>query len=454
MSNSLAADGSFLLDLYMRWRRDPLAVPADWRAEFESLDAPTATLAGALRDAYRLHGHRAARLDPLDLTPRTMPESLAQARAAADPALVAQLDRVHLDTAAIEAMHLPDEVARDWLHAAWEHAIAAPADAALEQRACESIALADAFESFLAVKFPTKKRFGVEGAEGQIVFLRELLRAACLVGIPEAVMGGMHRGRLCMLATVAGKPPGVLLAEVKGRDLTAGGPDYTGDVPYHLGYDGMIEHEGRRLRIALCPHPSHLMTVAPVATGFARARRSAGVDALCLLLHTDAAFAGQGVTAELLQLGGIDGYGVGGTIHLVVNNAIGFTTTPAEARSSTHPTDIGKAVGVPILHVNGDDPVAVARVARLALDWRRTHGRDVIVNLVCYRRNGHNELDEPRFTQPRVWAAIDAHPTLRARTAAELAARDPAAAAQVDASAESLKAAMQRGYEGIDSLRV
>ncbi|MBL8696824.1 MAG: 2-oxoglutarate dehydrogenase E1 component [Alphaproteobacteria bacterium] len=460
MSTALAADGSFLLDLYARFRRDPLSVPADWRVEFETGEAAPASadLLSRLREAYRLHGHRAAALDPLALAPRQEPPTLARLRvaAAAQPSLAdgaEALQRAYAGTAAIEAMHLADEAQRDWLHDAWERAFAAAPDPALAARALEAVALADAFESFLAVKFPTKKRFGIEGAESAIVFLRELLRAACLDGVEETVVGGMHRGRLCTLATVFGKSPGVLLAEIKGRDLTAGGPDYTGDVPYHLGHDGTIEHGGRTMRLLLSPHPSHLLTVAPVVTGLARARRDAGIAAMALLLHTDAAFSGQGLTAELLQLGGLDGYRVGGTVHLVVNNRIGFTTLESEGRSAVHCTDIGKSVGVPILHVNGDDPVAVARIARLAFAWRQAHGRDVIVDLVCYRRNGHNELDEPRFTQPRVWAAVDRHPSLHASFGSVMAAADPAASTAAGAAAATFREALQRGYEGIDSLR-
>jgi 2-oxoglutarate dehydrogenase E1 component len=206
--------------------------------------------------------------------------------------------------------------------------------------------------------------------------------------------------------------------------------------------------------VSISPHPSHLMTVAPVVTGLARAKRAQGADdVLCLLLHTDAAFTGQGLTSELLQLGRLAGYQVGGTIHLVVNNQIGFTTTTSEGRSSRYCTDIGKSTGVPVLHVNGDDPLAVMRTAEIALAWRRHTARDIIIDLVCYRRNGHNELDEPKFTQPTLWAAIDGRPSLRESFAAEIAETYPDAQGRADSAAARFRAAMQQGYETIESLR-
>ena len=481
MTLPIATESAFFLDLYARYRRDPHSVPADWRVYFEEQDGETAprpasgeALAQRLIEAYRRFGHREATLDPLGLEERAPLASLERLRAEAATlcdmiveaslggdrrtttlgAFADDLRALYAGTVGLEAAQVEDEEARDWLHEAFERSFAAPAPADLSERALEAIALADTFENFVKVKFPSKKRFGVEGAEGTIVFLRELLREACLAGFDETAMGGMHRGRLATLATVLGKPVGVLLAEIKGRDLTDGGPDFTGDVPYHLGYAGEIAHGERRMAVSISPHPSHLMTVAPVVTGMTRAKRTGDRDdVLCLLLHTDAAFSGQGLVAEVLQLGGLDGYGVGGTIHLVVNNQIGFTTNASEGRSSRYCTDIGKMVGAPVLHVNGDDPVAVARVAGLALAWRRRYRRDILIDLVCYRRNGHNELDEPRFTQPRVWAAVDARPSLRESFAAQVAQGDAGAPERVNAAADAFKAAMQLGYEAIDSLR-
>ncbi len=481
MTVPVATESAYLLDIYARYRRDPLSVPADWRVHFEEMEPERAAPRGSgealglrLVDAYRRFGHREAALDPLDLAQRPAAIALERLRAevAAQPslasritlageprettlaALAAELHRLYAGPVGLEAQQVEDDEARDWLHAAFEAMFAADAPADLANRALDAIVLADSFETFIKVKFPSKKRFGVEGAEGAIVFLRELLREACLSGFGETVIGGMHRGRLATLATVLGKPVGTLLAEIKGRDLTDGGPDFTGDVPYHLGYAGEVSHGGRQMKLSISPHPSHLMTVAPVVTGLARGKRgNAGDDVLCLLLHTDAAFSGQGLVGEVLQLGGLAGYEVGGTVHLVVNNQIGFTTNASEGRSSRYCTDIGKMVGAPVLHVNGDDPVAVARVAALALAWRRRYRRDVLIDLVCYRRNGHNELDEPRFTQPKVWAAIDARPSLRESFTAAVARLDAAAPDRVAVLAEAFKAEMQDGYAAIESLR-
>jgi 2-oxoglutarate dehydrogenase E1 component len=481
MTLPLATESAFFLDLYSRYRRDPHSVPADWRVHFEELDgeprrlaAPADAFATRLIDAYRRFGHLEAHLDPIAAEPRSPVMSLIRLRSElaslgavelrtrlagqdiiATPAeLDAKLRRLYAGPVGLEAEQVEHEEARDWLYQAFETAFAPAPDLAMSERALESIALADTFETFIKVKFPSKKRFGVEGAEGLIVFLRELLREICLAGFDETLIGGMHRGRLATLATVLGKPVGVLLAEIKGRDLTDGGPDFTGDVPYHLGYDGELAVGERRMKLSILPHPSHLMTVAPVVTGLARGKRAPGSDsALCLLLHTDAAFSGQGLVSEVLQLGGLDGYSVGGTVHLVVNNQIGFTTDAREGRSSRYCTDAGKTVGAPVLHVNGDDPVAVARVAHLAAAWRRRYRRDILIDLTCYRRNGHNELDEPRFTQPEIWSRIDAKPTLRDAFSAVVAGRDAAALDRVERTAARFKAEMQRGYDAIGTLR-
>lgn len=481
MTLPLATESAFFLDLYARYRRDPHAVPADWRVHFEEMDgaeqparANGDDLALRLVEAYRRFGHLEAGLDPLGLDRRPPVASLERLRREAEgragvgaqvtlagearrmtlAELASTLHGLYAGSVGIEAGQVEDEEARDWLHTAYEATCAGEAPAELAVRALEAIALADTFENFVKVKFPSKKRFGVEGAEGAIVFLRELLRDACLAGFDETVIGGMHRGRLATLATVLGKPVGVLLAEIKGRDLTDGGPDFTGDVPYHLGYAGELAHGERRMKLSISPHPSHLMTVAPVVTGLARGKRPGGADdVLCLLLHTDAAFSGQGLVGEVLQLGGLEGYQVGGTVHLVVNNQIGFTTTASEGRTSRYCTDIGKAVGAPVLHVNGDDPVAVARVAGLALAWRRRYRRDILIDLVCYRRNGHNELDEPRFTQPKVWAAVDGRPSLRESFAGIVGQIDAASLDKVEQAAAAFRGEMQSGYEAIESLR-
>lgn len=479
----VGGDNAYFLDLYARYRRDPASVPADWALHFETTfhepraDAPAARYLGRLLlDAYRTHGHMEADLDPLGLSPRGTVRQLDELRAEARGAEAAEtevtfaghsrrvtlgallhdLPQIYAGRAALEASHLADDAGRDFLHAAMETAFTAAPDPEALGRALGSIARADAFEAFCRIKFPTKKRFGSEGGEAATALLCELLAAAA-DDVDEVVMGGMHRGRLALLATVLGKPLPALFSELKGRDLTGGDAAFTGDVPYHLGYTGELVHAGRAMRVRLLPHPSHLAVVGPVTLGHARAVQAAsGSDpsrTLCVVLHTDAAFAGQGVNGEVMQLGGLAGYSVGGTVHVVVNNQIGFTTLPSEGRSSRYCTDAGKAAGVPVLHVNADDPLAVVRVAGIAAAWRRRFARDILIDFVCYRRHGHNELDEPRFTQPAAWARIERHPTVRESFGAVVRAMAPDVAARAEAQAAGFLDEMAAGYAASGAFR-
>lgn len=485
----IGGDNAFYLSLYARYVQDPSSVPADWVAYFEEMRGGSAKAGngrassghaiGDYLDAARRLGHLAAELDPLGLAVRGVglldalrdaalagdgnaPSTIAiggEPRDATVTELVAKIDAVYRATIGIEADHLPDAAQAEWLFEAFERAMLEEPVAGLLETALESVALADTFESFMRVKFPTKKRFGSEGSEGSVVFLREVFRMAAETPVEEIVMGGMHRGRLAVLAVALGKSPATLAAELTGQDLSEGAT-FTGDVPYHLGYRTELDigaRPGKRgLGVTLLPHPSHLMVVAPVAFGMARAAgregSADGGDALCLLMHTDAAFAGQGLTSELMQLGGLPGYDAGGAIHLVVNNQIGFTTLPSEGRSSRYCTDIGKMTGIPILHVNGDDAVAVAKAARLAVAWRGRFRRDILIDMVCYRRFGHNELDEPRFTQPAMWHAIDRHPPLYDALLARMQAANPALAESTLRVAETFSRTLQDGFERFSDL--
>jgi 2-oxoglutarate dehydrogenase E1 component len=263
------------------------------------------------------------------------------------------------------------------------------------------------------------------------------------------VVGGMHRGRFNMLATVMGKPLTALIAEIEGKPAVPAGLGVSSDVSYHLGYSGERTFRGRKLKLSVSAHPSHLQLIPIISQGRARAKQSlAGAHGrhavLPLLLHTDASFAGQGLVAEMLQLSRLAPFDIGGTIHIVINNQVGFTTTPGEGRSARHATDIAKLIEAPVLHVNGDDPEAVDRVARVAAAYRAEFGGDILIDLVCYRRPGHNEIDEPRFTHPVMYQAIDERPPVHQLYAETLAERGldtstaDAAAAQV---AQDLRAA-------------
>ncbi len=467
----IGGDNAYLLELYSRYKRDRYSVPIDLSVFFDLLEqtdeaagheTQSATdLAKQLTERYRAFGHYEARLDPLGTEApsfaaldaqrdrvRTMADRVVtlmiggRSRSMTLPAIDAELCAIYTGPAAIEASHIASDSERDWLYGRFEaDAIASP-DTGFLARTLEAILVADEFERFLKTKFVGKKRFGVEGAESAIAFLRELLFTAAESGITDVVMGGMHRGRLATLATVFGKPVAQIIAEIKGRDTTQG------DVPYHLGYAGELSVADTKLMVSISPHPSHLITVAPVTLGLARARRAdPSRKTLCVLLHTDAAFSGQGVVSEILQLSGLAGYSVGGTIHLVVNNQIGFTTDPEEGRTARYCTDIGKMIAAPILHVNGDAPEAVARIAQMTVGWHRHFARDILVDLVCYRRNGHNELDEPGFTQPQSRHFIDHLPPLCGPYVESVAARDPAAFAAAAAGAQRFQRDLEVGYD-------
>ncbi|MGC4025207.1 MAG: 2-oxoglutarate dehydrogenase E1 component [Mesorhizobium sp.] len=478
----LGGDSSYFLHLYARYLKDPSSVPSDWVVHFASLNeatdksTPDPDAAGQrLRDLYRVHGHKQAKLDPLGLQVSGPVEKLEAARSNVQPIAITlagvdlrlrndeactKLAGIYCGTAAIEADHVADASEREWLYDRFEQEMLAEADENVLSRTLEAVMLADEFETFIKTKWPTKKRFGIEGAELAAVIVREAFRSAAMAEIGEIVIGGMHRGRLATLATVLGKSLPTLVAEIKGRDITDGDESFTGDVPYHNGLATTVETGVGPVDVRLLPHPSHLIVVAPVATGAARARqemlstangsRRPTSEAMALLMHTDAAFSGQGLVWELFQLSGLKGYGTGGVIHLVVNNQIGFTTLPSEGRSSPHPSDIGKAFGVPIFHVNGDDPVAAAAVARVAVEWRNRTGKDAILDLVCYRRNGHNELDEPRFTQPMTWAAIDTRPSLKSLHASHVQQQSKAAYDQAESKREAFHAALESAYATFD----
>ena len=277
---------------------------------------------------------------------------------------------------------------------------------------------AEAFETFLQTKYVGQKRFSLEGGESTISLLDEICEAAAEAKLDEVCIGMAHRGRLNVLANIVGKSYGQIFREFEGNidPRTVQG---SGDVKYHLGADGQfVGLNGDKIKVSLTANPSHLEAVNPVLEGIARAKqdlldRGEEFPVLPLLVHGDAAFAGQGVVAETLNLSQLRGYRTGGTIHVVVNNQVGFTTSPEQSRSSIYCTDVARMVQAPIFHVNGDDPEACNRVARLAFEFRQEFAKDVVIDLVCYRRRGHNEGDDPSFTQPLMYDLIEQKRSVR-----------------------------------------
>ena len=439
---------------------DPGALEACFAHVLSEAPAPLAADAApdpshaSLIEAYRTRGYLKARLDPLGLGPPIEVPELDPRRHGLDPAAMrarlAALQAAYCDSIGWDIGHIHDSAQRAWLQAQAESP--PPQHAASDAERIAILTLlgrAHAFEESLRTRIPAGKLFGLGGAEAFIVLLETLLREAARASVDEVVVGGMHRGRFNMLATSMGKPLTALIAEIEGKPAVPAGLGASSDVSYHLGYSGERSIDGRRIKLSVSAHPSHLQLIPVISQGRARGKQGLvgahGRHAvLPLLLHTDASFAGQGLVAEMLQLSKLAPYDIGGTIHIVINNQIGFTTTPGEGRSARHATDIAKLIEAPVLHVNGDDPEAVDRVARVAAAYRAQFGSDILIDLVCYRRPGHNEIDEPRFTHPGMYQAIYAHPPVHQLYADALAKRglDAGAAAVAAAHvAEEMRAA-------------
>jgi multifunctional 2-oxoglutarate metabolism enzyme len=391
-----------------------------------------------LINMYRVRGHLMADLDPLrwrepnmhtELDPLTYGltiwdlerEYLTGGLAGGDRMTLRQILKVLRDaycrTLGIEYMHIQDPEQKTWIQEQVE-GVAVDLEAAEQRHVLGRLNAAEAFEKFLATKYVGQKRFGLEGGESAIVILDAVLERAAAEGMDKAIMGMAHRGRLNVLVNIAGKDLDQLFGEFEGY-VPEGSVQGSGDVKYHLGQEGVYcsRHE-QEITVELAANPSHLEAVDPVVVGMVRALQDQINDpeafsVLPILIHGDAAFAGQGVVAETLQMSDIRGYRVGGTVHLVINNQIGYTTTPEASRSGFYSTDVSKMVQAPVFHVNADDPEACVRAARLAFDFRQRFHKDVVIDMVCYRRHGHNEGDDPSYTQPLMYAKIDQHRSVR-----------------------------------------
>jgi 2-oxoglutarate dehydrogenase E1 component len=389
--------------------------------------------------AYRARGHFHADLDPLGLTPPHNEEELdphAYGFTEADldrpifldhvlglefgtlREIIAILRRTYCQTLGVEFLHISDGAQKGWIQERIEGPDKEITFTREGKRAIlNKLAEAEGFEKFCDVKFTGTKRFGLDGAESTIPALEQIIKRGGALGVREIVVGMSHRGRLNVLAQVMGKPHRAIFHEFKGGSTTPNEVEGSGDVKYHLGASSDREFDGKTVHLSLTANPSHLEIVDPVVLGKVRAKQDqyhcTPEDRTCvmpLLIHGDAAFAGQGVVAECFGLSGLRGHRTGGSLHFIVNNQIGFTTNPRYARSSPYPSDVAKMIEAPIFHVNGDDPEAVVFAAKVATEFRQKFQKPVVIDMFCYRRHGHNEGDEPSFTQPRMYKAIANHP--------------------------------------------
>jgi multifunctional 2-oxoglutarate metabolism enzyme len=423
----------------VKWEPDRPAPDAGTRGRFSEAAKQAAVL--QLINAYRVRGHLIADLDPLGAEPSYHPEldpanygltiwdldrefltgSLGEALGEGAPLPVAALRhiletlrRTYCGKIGCEYMNIQVPEQKRWLqHRMEPNTNSWPLDAATRRGILERLIEAKEFERFLHSRFVGHKRFSLEGAESALAILDQLLRQAAAGGVEEIVMGMAHRGRLNVLANLVGKPLVEILSSFE--DVEPGSVQGSGDVKYHLGASGVREFEdGRKLAVSVSPNPSHLEAVYPVVEGIVRPKQERLGDSgrsrvIPVLLHGDAAFAGQGVVAETLNLSQLHGYRTGGTIHLIVNNQIGFTTSPEDARSTPYSTDVARMVQAPILHVNGDDPEAAVRAAQIAFEFRQQFQKDVVIDMLCYRLHGHNEADDPSYTQPILYRKIRDH---------------------------------------------
>lgn len=468
--------GDYLDAMYAQYQADPGSVPSDVRAFMQGFDlglgrsgtvggGSTADLhAERVVQAFRRHGHLEATLDPLGSTrPASaaikavldaIPADQLDAPTASGTtvrATIAALRSAYCGTTGVEYLHCTTHEEREWFRERFEGGTNEPADA---KKILQHLTTSETFERWLGKRYPGKKRFSLEGAETLIPMLRFLTERGGALGLREVIVGMAHRGRLNVLRHYLGKDTERLITEFEDS-WSEGADQGGGDVKYHRGYSFDFATPSGNVHLSMLNNPSHLEAVNALVMGRARARQDGAKEAgrdgrreiAALLIHGDAAVIGQGVVAECVNMSYLEGYHVGGTIHLVVNNQVGFTTDTCDDRSSEYCTDLAKVIGAPVLHVNGDDPEACVRAAVMAVEYRQRFGKDVWVDLVCFRRHGHNEQDEPGYTQPAMYATIKAHPGTRAVYAAKLAGSGVVSVAEAEAMVEGEIAALDKAQD-------
>ena len=465
-------NATWLEEYYQTWLRTPEKLPEDWRRFFLSPELTVQSVSGdnnvsgatlkkqaaviQLINAWRTQGHLRAKLDPLGLNPPAdvpslqpgfwglSEEDLLQEFSVTFGAHTTQmplkqllnlLEQAWAGSQAYELAHLENREEINWLLSRIESSNAPQADVQTCIARFEKLMAAETLERYLHTRYVGQKRFSLEGGESAIPALDTLTKCLRAQGVEEMVIGMAHRGRLNVLVNLLNKDPAQLFAEFEGKQTIGSG---SGDVKYHMGYSSNLETPAGSLHVALAYNPSHLEIVNPVVLGQVRARQERrGEDGQAkvvgVLIHGDSALGGLGVNQTTFNLSQTQGYGTGGTLHLVINNQIGFTTSRLQdMRSSRYCTDIAKMVAAPIIHVNGDDVDAVCQVMELACEWRDTFRRDIIIDICCFRKHGHNESDEPRLTQPQMYQAVDVHPGTLARYGESLARRGLLTQAQQD----------------------
>jgi 2-oxoglutarate dehydrogenase E1 component len=505
--SGFGVNAALVEEIRQRYEVDPSSVHASWAEFFEKPEAaalaapaapppPVATaapetprgeIAAQLADkharvlrlihSYRARGHRIAETDPLAAHALYFPEldpphygfgsdDLDRPYIAGDlpggpvqtlHQILERLRATYCRKVGVEFTHVQDPGRKMWLQRRLEDSSnTTPLSTSERLRILEKVSAAELFERFLHTKFVGQKRFSLEGAESLIPLLDTVVEDAPGQGVREIVIGMAHRGRLNVLSNTLGKSLESIFSEFEDNPLIDS-PFGSGDVKYHKGFSNdRVVRTGQRIHLSLTANPSHLEAVDPVVEGRVRAKQRRAGDArgesvVPVLIHGDAAFAGQGIVAETLNLSSLAGYSTGGTIHIVVNNQIGFTTTPAEARSTLYATDVAKMIQVPIFHVNGDEPESVVHCAKLALEWRQRFGQDVVIDMLCYRRHGHNEGDEPSFTQPLLYEKIRRKESVRKLYTDQLIARGILKQADVERIEADLSAQLRQALDRIDS---